>query len=104
MARPAAAAKARRSEAVLRWGSRDEHHTSVDLLEHLHDLRLVRPPEIWPRLASLEDHSGFVADRIDRVLFGKEKLAWNYPVAFICLALAAFSLRSHGLLQSLRKY
>src|ERR1700733_6073468 len=34
-----------------------EHHSSIDAVERLHDLRLVRAPEVRSRLAAVESNS-----------------------------------------------
>src|ERR1019366_2998246 len=47
-----------------------EHDISLDAFEHLHDLRLVWPSEVRPRLAAVESHPRFLGNRTVRVLPG----------------------------------
>src|ERR1035441_9333869 len=47
-----------------------EHPPSAGIVERLYDLRLVRPLEIWPRLATLEGDPGLVGNRAARILPG----------------------------------
>ena len=59
--------------------STHEHHIFTDAVECLYDLRLVRPPQVRPRLATVESDPRFLGNCIARVLPGSARESARLP-------------------------
>src|ERR1700722_6192676 len=56
--------------AKVHRGSNDDDGPAAIWFQYFHDFRLVRAPQVRPRVASVEGHSRIVGDCVDRVLHG----------------------------------